>query len=342
MTVRILAAGDHFVRNELLIEALREEIGADAEITTLELPWPIEPFGPVAEVDEASGTEEEMIRALQGAQGCVTQLAPLTRRILEQCPELELFAVGRGGPVNVNLDAAARHGVTVTCAPGRNAAATAEHTIAMILAAVRRIPGVHSELRQGVWRGDYYRYDQVGIELSRACVGLVGYGAIGKRVAKILKGFGARVLVHDPYIAADALTDVDESVALDELLRRCQVVSLHARLTKDNTGMIGPDEIATMPRGATIVNCARGGLLDYDAVCDALDSGHLFAAAFDVFPSEPVPPDSRLLRTAGLVLTPHLAGAGKQTAHEAARIVAAETGRFLRGEPLAHRAEPKP
>lgn len=170
--------------------------------------------------------------------------------------------------------------------------------------------------------------------------GLVGYGAIGNCVAKILKGFGARVLVHDPYIAADALTDVDESVGLDELLRRCQVVSLHARLTEDNTGMIGSEEIATMPRGATIVNCARGGLLDYDAVCDALDSGHLFAAAFDVFPFEPVPPDSRLLRTDGLVLTPHLAGASKQTAHEAARIVAAETGRFLCGEPLAYRAKP--
>ncbi|MQA62162.1 MAG: hypothetical protein GEU86_11815 [Actinophytocola sp.] len=177
-----------------------------------------------------------MISALRGARGCVTQLAPLTERILEQCPELELFAVGRGGPVNVNLDAAARHGVTVTSAPGRNATATAEHTIAMILAAVRRIPGVHSELKQAVWRGDYYQYDQVGIELSRACVGLVGYGAIGKRVAKTLKGFGVRVLVTDPYIAADALTDVDESV----------------------------------------------GLLDYDAVCDALDSGHkVYYGQFD-------------------------------------------------------------
>ena len=91
-------------------------------------------------------------------------------------------------------------------------------------------------------------------------------------------------------------------------MRRSQVVSLHARLTKDNAGMIGAEQIAALPPGAIVVNCARGGLLDYDAVCDALDSGRLFAAAFYVFPTEPLPPDHRLLRTPGVVLTPHLAG----------------------------------
>lgn len=340
MTVRILAAGDKFVRPDLLTNALRDEVGDDVEISTLELPWPVQPFGRVAEVDEASGDEDEMIRALRGVRVCVTQMAPLTERILAECPDLELFAVGRGGPVNANVDAAARHGVAVTCAPGRNAVATAEHTVAMIMAAARRIPHTDGELKRGIWRGDYYQYDEVGIEIGGSCVGLVGYGAIGKRVAKILKGFGATVLVHDPYVSPDALTDVDDAVELDELLRRSQVVSLHARLTKDNAGMIGAEQIAALPRGAIVVNCARGGLLDYDAVCDALDSGQLFAAAVDVFPVEPLPPDHRLLHTPGVVLTPHLAGASKQTAHTAARIVAEEAGRHLRGEPLAHRVEP--
>ncbi|MGH3449225.1 MAG: 2-hydroxyacid dehydrogenase [Haloechinothrix sp.] len=339
--MRILAAGDHFVLNSLLIDALRKELGDDADITTLELPWPVEPFGPVAEVTEASGTEEQMIDALRGARVCVTQVAPLTERVLAACPDLELFAVGRGGPVNANVNAAAVHDVAVTCAPGRNATATAEHTVAMILAAARRIPLTHAELMNGIWRGDYYRYDQVGLELGDACVGLVGYGAIGHRVARILTGFGARVLVHDPYITADGLGEADELVELDDLLRRSQVVSLHARLTKDSAGMIGAPQIAVMPPGSILVNCARGGLLDYDAVCDALDSGHLFAAAFDVFDQEPIPPDSRLLRTPGIVTTPHLAGASKQTAHQAARIVAAETGRHLRGETLAYRVTPE-
>lgn len=333
MTVRILAAGDLFVRSGLLVDALRAEIDTEIAISTMELPWPVEPFRRIAEVDEASGDEDELIAALEGVRVCVTQFAPLTERVLAARPDLELFGVGRGGPVNVNLDAARRHGVTVVNAPGRNAEATAEHTIAMILAAARRIPDTHGELRQGVWRGDYYRYDQVGIELCGATVGLVGYGAIGRRVAAILTGFGARVLVHDPYLPAGE--DV-ESVELAELLRRSQVVSLHARLTAENRGQIGADQIALMPAGSILVNCARGGLMDYDAACDALDSGHLFAVATDVFPTEPVPPDARLLHTPGFVVTPHLAGASRQTAHNAARTVAADVARFLRGEPVAN------
>lgn len=333
MTVRILAAGDLFVRSTLLADALRERIGTDATITTLELPWPVEPFRAIAEVDEASGDEDELITALTGVDLCLTQFAPLTERVLTACPDLRFFGVGRGGPVNVNLDAARRHGVTVTNAPGRNAEATAEHTIALILAAARRIPDTHAELRGGVWRGDYYRYDQVGLELAGATVGLVGHGAIGRRVAAILTGFGADVLVHDPYLPPDAGVT---SVPLPELLRRSQVVSLHARLTADNRGLIGAPELALMPPGAILVNCARGGLLDYDAACDALDAGHLFAVAVDVFPTEPVPADARLLHTPGFVVTPHLAGASRQTAHNAANTVAADAARFLRGEPVAN------
>ncbi|GGM80430.1 oxidoreductase [Longimycelium tulufanense] len=338
--MRILAAGDHFVLNSLLVEALRAELGDEPDIVELTLPWPIEPFGDVAEVHEASGTEEQLIEALRDVRVCVTQMAPLTRRVLAVCPALKLFAIGRGGPVNANLAAATEHGVAVTSAPGRNATATAEHTVALMLAAMRRIPQTHGELAEGTWRGDYYCYDQVGLELRNNTVGLVGYGAIGSRVAAILRGFGAEVLVFDPYVTQDALAGVAERVELPELLRRSLVVSLHARATPETTGMIGAAEIGLMPAGSVLVNCARGALLDYDAVCDALDSGHLFSAAFDVFPEEPIPAGSRLLRTPNVVMTPHLAGASRQTAAEAARITAAEVGRFVRGEPLAHCANP--
>ncbi|WP_084960995.1 2-hydroxyacid dehydrogenase [Thermoactinospora rubra] len=331
MTVRLLAAGDHFVLNRLLVDAVRARVAADLDVVELTLPWPVEPFGRVAEVAEASGGEEEMIEALRGVEICVTQMAPLTERILAASPALRLFCVGRGGPVNANLEAAARHGVKVTYAPGRNATATAEHTLAMILAAVRRIPQTHADLSEGTWRGDYYRYDSVGPELEGGVVGLVGYGAIGRKVAAMLAGLGASVLVHDPYVP-------EVSVPLEELLSRSTIVSLHARATRENAGMIGAAEIAAMPRGSVLVNCARGSLVDYDAVCDALESGHLFAAAFDVFPEEPVPKDSRLLTTPGIVMTPHLAGASRQTAEKAAAIVAEEVARYLRGEPLLHAA----
>ena len=340
MTTRILCAGDHFVLNRLLVDALHDEVGRDLDIREITLPWPLEPFGRVAEVDEASGSEDRMIEGLAGVEVCVTQMGPLTETVLDAADSLRLFCVSRGGPVNANLDAATRHGVAVCSAPGRNAVATAEHTVAMMLATMRRIPQTHSDLTSASWRSDYYGYDNVGPELSGSTVGLVGYGAVGSRVARILAGFDARVLVFDPYLDEAVLRGSARLVELDELLASSLIVSLHARATSESAGMIGREQLAAMREGSVLVNCARGSLLDYDALCDALESGHLFGAALDVFPNEPIPEGSRLLSVPGLVMTPHLAGASKQTAQNAARIVAEEVGRYLRGEPLAHCANP--
>ncbi|MEU7281158.1 2-hydroxyacid dehydrogenase [Streptomyces sp. NPDC045431] len=342
MTTTVLAAGDHFVLPRLLTEELRAATpAADLDVRELGLPWPHTPFGTVAEVDEASGTEDELIEALRGVRICLTQMAPLTERILKACPDLELFCVSRGGPVNANLEAATRHGVAVCYAPGRNAVATAEHTLALILAAARGIGDVHTDLRHGTWRGDYYDYDRCGIEIDGAVVGLVGFGAIGSRVARVLVAMGAKVLVHDPYVTPEAVDGIADLVPLDELLGRSRIVSLHARVTEETRGMIGREQIAAMRPGSVLVNCARGALVDYDAVCDALDAGHLAGAGFDVFPVEPVPAGARLLSTPGVVLTPHIAGGSREVAHKAARIVAAEAARFLRGETLAHCANPE-
>ncbi|KUL48448.1 hydroxyacid dehydrogenase [Streptomyces sp. NRRL F-4489] len=338
MTTTVLAAGNHFIRPALFAAAVREAAGdTPLEIRELQFGWPHTPFGPVAEVTEASGTEDEMIAALQGAEICVTEHGPLTARILDHCPDLKLFCTSRGGPVNANLEAAARHGVAVCNAPGRNATATAEHTLTLLLAAARGVGDTHTALRRGVWRGDYYDYDSCGIEIAGTTIGLIGFGAIGSRVATVLHAMGAHVLVHDPYVRPDALAGLAEQVPLPELLRRSRIVSLHARVTDETTGMIGRAEIAAMPRGSVLVNCARGALLDYDALCDALETGHLAGAGLDVYPEEPVPAHSRLLTAPGAVLTPHIAGGSRQVAHKAAALAAAEVGRYLRGEPLRHR-----
>ncbi|WP_410647922.1 2-hydroxyacid dehydrogenase [Amycolatopsis sp. cmx-4-54] len=340
--MRILAAGDHFVGTGLLADAVRAEVGAGHRFSELTLPWPVEPFGPVANVHEASGTEEQVIEALAGAEVAVTQMAPFTKEVFAAAPGLKLVSVCRGGPVNVDLAAATEAGVAVTYAPGRNAGAAAEFAVGMILAAMRRISTSSAELLGGTWRGDYYAYDQAGLELDGTTVGLVGYGAIGARVAKVLVAFGAKVLVSDPFAdPAKIAADGAELVDLDDLLRRSFVVSLHARLTKETRHLIDAAKLALLPKGAVLVNTARGGLLDYSPLPEALRSGQLGALALDVYDVEPPPADWALRDAPNVIATPHLAGASRQTAERAANIVAAEVGRYVRGEALANLANPE-
>ena len=335
---RVLLAGDHFVQ----ADALAREITAAApraplDMRSLLLPWPNVPFASVAEVDEASGSEDEMIAAIKGVEICVTQMAPFTRRVIESADALKLICVTRGGPVNVNLDAARERGIAVCPAPGRNAAATAEHTMTLLLAALRNIPARHSEILAGQWRSDYYGFDQVGFEIGGSTAGLIGYGAVGRLVARMLRGFGAKVLVYDPFAVIDPADGVIQENDLNRLLAESRIVSIHARLTKETRGMIGAAQIAAMPHGSVLVNAARGALLDYDAACDALESGQLTAAAFDVFPEEPLPAQSRLRTAPNVVMTPHLAGATKETALRAARIAASQVAAYLAGQPLPFR-----
>lgn len=340
----ILVAGDHFVTPDLFTEALEGAISLrhDVTMSELTLPWPHVPFGPVDDVDEASGTVAETITAVAGAEIVVTQMAPFTREVFAASPHLRMVGVCRGGPVNVDLKAATEHGVLVSFAPGRNAQAAAEFTVGLMLAAMRGIPTTDAELKSGVWRGDYYALDNVGTELGASTVGLVGYGAIGRLVARILIAFGATVVTYDPYanpaaIAADGVEFVD----LDSLLTRSNVVSLHARLTPETRHVINERALDLMPHGAVLVNGARGGLLDYRPLPDLLRSGRLGGLALDVYDIEPPPANWPLLSAPNVVLAPHLAGATRQTAERAAQIVAADVAVFLDGGRPAYIANPE-
>ncbi|MGW6461221.1 2-hydroxyacid dehydrogenase [Streptomyces sp. NPDC055078] len=334
--MKVLAAGDHFIRNSLIADALRHDLAGSAlELTELTLPWPLEPFGPVGEVAEASDAEDALIKALDGVEVCVTQMAPFTDRVLAASPALRMIAVCRGGPVNVNADAARERGVKVCFTPGRNAAATAEFTVGLMLSALRRIPEAHHSLAgRGTWDGSYYTYEHSGLELEDSPVGIIGYGAVGCRVARVLSAFGAEVEVYDPYVRGDV--HGMRAHSLEALLARSRILTLHARLTDETRGLIGARELALLPRGSILVNAGRGGLLDTEALCDALDSGRLSAAALDTYEEEPLPPGGRLHSTPNLVLTPHVGGASKAVARKAARIAASEVARYARGEPLAH------
>jgi D-3-phosphoglycerate dehydrogenase len=246
-----------------------------------------------------------------------------------------LVAVSRGGPVNIDMKAARERGVRVVNTPARNASAVAEFTVGAILAETRMIRAGHDALKRGEWRGDLYRADLTGRELSEMTVGIIGYGNIGTRLVKLLKAFGCRILVCDPYVQLSAQDRADgvSHVDLDTLLSQSDIVTLHARVTAETTGMIDAQAFARMKKGATFVNTARGPMVDYDALYDALVSGHLRGAMLETFAVEPAPADWPLLHLPNVTLTPHIAGASVKTVTYAAEMAAEEVRRYLAGEP---------
>ena len=312
-----------------------------SRLRTMRLPWPDAPMEHgyarpgFAGLKEYQGDPDAIVRFVADAQVLVTQLAPLSAGMLEQLPALRLVAVSRGGPVNIDMAAARARGVRVVNTPGRNASAVAEFTIGAILAETRLIRAGHESLRAGEWRGDFYRADRTGRELSELTVGVVGYGQIGTRVVRLLKAFGCRILVADPYVQLSGADRADgvAHVHLDALLAQSDVVTLHARVTEETTGFIGGAQFAAMRKGAFFVNTARGPMVDYDALYDALASGHLGGAMLETFAIEPVPPDWPLLRLPNVTLTPHIAGASVKTVTIAAAAAAEEVRRYVAGEP---------
>jgi D-3-phosphoglycerate dehydrogenase / 2-oxoglutarate reductase len=337
--------GDRFMLSRAFEEAIHARCRQyDLDIRTHDLAWPDEPMehGYAVEgmdgLKEYLGTADGTVALADDAEIVVTHLAPFSADIMGRLPALRLIAVSRGGPVNIDMQAARERGISVVNAPGRNASAVAEFTIGMILAETRNITKGHDALRQGVFRGDLYRADVTGRELSEMTVGIVGYGEIGRRVVKLLKPFGCRILVADPYVqlSADDLRDGVVHCALDRLLTDADVVTLHPRVTPETTKMMNAETLGAMKRDATLINTARGPLMDYDALYEVMSKGHLRGAALETFAIEPVPPDWPLLKLPNVTLTPHIAGASVRTVTYAAGLCAEEVRRYLAGEPLVN------
>ncbi|TPK86225.1 oxidoreductase [Mesorhizobium sp. B2-4-13] len=338
---KIAIIGDNFMLPEVFRAKIEKVASGDLDIRTLQTAWPDEPmeFGNAAlgldKVKEYFGHPDEVVDFIGDAEILVTQLAPLSEGMMRRLPGLKLVAVSRGGPINIDMEAARVHGITVVNVPGRNATAVAEFTIGAILAETRLIRVGHEALRKGEWRGDLYRADRTGRELGEMTVGVVGYGNIGTKVVRLLRAFGCHVLVSDPYVqlsAEDRNAGV-ELVALDDLLSRSDVVTLHSRVTQETRGLIGKDTIARMKPGVIFVNTARGPLVDYDALYEALVSGQIASAMLETFAVEPAPSDWPLLQLPNVTLTPHIAGASVRTVTYAAEQAAEEVRRYLAGLP---------
>jgi D-3-phosphoglycerate dehydrogenase len=338
---KIAVIGDQFMKASAFTDALAKVPGLDAEVRTMELPWPDQPMrhgyvdGGLVGLREYMGEPDDIVRFVDGAEILINHLAPINGDILDRLPSLKLIAVSRGGPVNIDVAACKARKVKLVNTPGRNSSAVAEFTIAAILAETRLIRAGHESLRQGIWRGDLYRFDKIDAELSEMTVGLIGYGHIGTKVVRLLKPFGCRILVCDPYVplSAEDREDDVEQVDLDALLKRSDVVSLHARVTEETKGFLAAPQFARMKPGAYFINTARGPMVNYDDLYHALKSRHIRGAMLETFWLEPPPPDSPLLKLDNVTLTPHIAGASTTTVRIAARMIAEEIRRHGAGEP---------
>jgi phosphoglycerate dehydrogenase-like enzyme len=286
----------------------------------------------------ASRTPEELSMVMDGAIGAIVSTDPFDASVFAAAPTLRVIARVGVGVDSIDLAAATAAGVAVTITSGANAATTADHTVALMLAALRRVAEHDASIRRGEWNrtGAYTPW-----QLTGATVGLIGYGTIGQLVAARVRGFEARVLVHDPVPPVD---DRVEHVPFDELLRRSDVVSLHAPLLPSTEGLIGARELAVMRPDTILVNTSRGALIDEAALIDALEQGRLRAAALDVFEEEP-PPSARLRALRNAVMTPHIGGVSEQSVREMTRrattsVLEALAGRcpggLVNAEVLAH------
>jgi D-3-phosphoglycerate dehydrogenase len=329
---KVLLAGDGFVTNTLLEDALRAEgFGPDkVEMTYWEVPWPYQPFGPVAEVDEASGDEETLIQLLSGVEILLTHMAPVTKRVIESSPALRFVGCGRGGPTNVNLHAVERAGIVFANAPGRNAGSAAEFTLAVLLASYLRLTTAVSDLRNSRWHRERFQFDNTIPDLSEATIGIVGLGAIGTELATMLRPLVGRLVAADPWADPTAAASLGvELVGLDQMLPMCDAISLHSRLTPETVNLLNATRISAMRRGAVLVNTARGALMDYAAAEAALRAGHLAAMAVDVYPEEPLSPDSSLLDVPAALCTPHVGGSSRSAAERGAAMIARAAARYL-------------
>jgi D-3-phosphoglycerate dehydrogenase len=245
---------------------------------------------------------------------------------------LRLKVIGRFGVGvdNVDLEAARRRRIRVVYTPGANADAVAEHTLALLLALAKRLRFWHDALV----RGDYHlRWTERSVQLQGKTLGIIGFGHVGRAVARRAQAFGMRLLVFDPLVSAETVASFGaERVNLDDLLRESDFVTLHVPLTNETRHLINRERLALMKAGSFLVNTARGEVCDLDALYEALQSGRLAGVALDVFPDEPPDVSHPIFRHPNFLGTPHVAAHTPETLEHMALVVAEQVLKVLRGE----------
>lgn len=257
----------------------------------------------------------------------------VTREVIEAAPELVIIARAGIGTDNIDETAATEHGVIVANAPRGNVRAAAEHTIAMTFATARSIPQAHKRLQEGEWAKDEF----LGTEVDGKTLGIVGFGRVGREVGRRLEAHGMELVTYDPYVSAATVEQVGAELVdeLETCLAMADIATVHTPLTPDTENMIGETELAELEDGY-LINCARGGVVDEQALAEAVANGVLAGAAVDVFSDEPVSPDNPLLSVDDIVVTPHLGASTAEAQENVALSTADQVIAALAGGPVSN------
>ncbi len=294
----------------------------------------IDVLGKQAEVDVKLGLKPEELLSLIGDYEAlmVRSETKVTQEVIEAGKRLQVIARAGVGVDNIDVESATQRGVVVVNAPTANTISAAEHTIALMLALARHIPQAHTHLKEGAW----LRHDFVGVEVRNKTLGIIGLGSVGSEVARRVQGLQMRVIAYDPFISPEYARNLGvELVSFEDLLKESDFITLHLPLTPQTKHLIGARELSLVKPGMRIINCARGGLINEQALLQAIEEGKVAGAAMDVFSKEP-PGDNPLVRNERVVATPHL-GASTAEAQAGVAIDAAEQViAVLNGQPARY------
>ena len=296
--------------------------------------------GKVAVAITNTGKPEEMLPELVDADGLIIRIGSIDRATMLAAKNLR--AIGRPGVGvdDVDVAAATELGIPVVIAPGANTRSVAEHALALIFAAAKDILNSDTKTRSGQFsvRNSYKAFELLGKTL-----GLVGYGNIGRELAKLCSAIGMKVIVYDPYVDPASIEQqgYQYQKEMDQVLQRAEVISLHVPLTEKTRNLIGARELKLMKPDAVLINCARGGVVDEIALAEALKAGSIHSAGLDVFASEPVKADNPWVELDNVIITPHMAGLTKEAASGVATMAAEGVLAVINGEKWPHVANPK-
>lgn len=256
----------------------------------------------------------------------------VTKEFLEKMPRLKIIGRAGVGVDNIDLEAATKQGTVVINAPDGNTISTAEHTFAMMVSLLRKIPQANESMKKGFWDRKSFQ----GTELYGKTLGIIGFGRIGGELAKRAKVFQMKVMVYDPYLTKErAEKHRVESVSFENLLYNSDIITVHTPLTKETIGLLNEETLPLTKKGVFIINCARGGIIDEKALFNAIKGKHVAGAAIDVFEEEPAK-NHPLTSLPEVITTPHIAASTAEAQKNVAEQVAKEVLQYLEGEPAVH------